>query len=154
LYPKLLTVDRSNGQMRTISNNQHASFHPSSINFGRKPVDFGVNHLSYFTLMHSKKLYAWDTGPAEDLAIVLLGGEPDFRLISDSVFIDRKIKFQISPKSNIALKILRGQLNTILAHRFRGKVLTESQIIWEELASDVLGKAKIEDEGAPIIVTN
>lgn len=51
LYPKILSVDSQTGQMRTILNNQQASFHPSSINFGRKPTDFGVNHLAYFTLM-------------------------------------------------------------------------------------------------------
>lgn len=51
LYPKILTIDAKNGEMRTVTNNQHALFHPSSVNFGRKPNDFGVNHLFYFTLM-------------------------------------------------------------------------------------------------------
>jgi ATP-dependent RNA helicase DHX29 len=50
LYPKILSVD-SKGQMRTVSNEKPASFHPSSVNFGRKATDFGVNYLSYFTLM-------------------------------------------------------------------------------------------------------
>ena len=54
LFPKVLAVDPTKGQMRTISNNQHASFHPSSVNFGRKPTDFGVNHLAYFTLMYDQ----------------------------------------------------------------------------------------------------
>ena len=51
LYPKVLAVNPTGNEMRTITNNQAASFHPSSVNFGRKPKDFGVNHLSYFTLM-------------------------------------------------------------------------------------------------------
>jgi len=55
LFPKLLAVDQM-GYMRTISNNQHASFHPSSVNFGRKPTEFGVNHLAYFTLMYVRPL--------------------------------------------------------------------------------------------------
>lgn len=50
LYPKVLAVDSANGQMRTI-NNQPAYFHPSSVNFGKKPSDFGVSYLTYFTLM-------------------------------------------------------------------------------------------------------
>lgn len=52
LYPKLLIVD-SGGvqQLKTLSNNQLVSFHPSSVNFGRRPLDFGVNYLSYFTIM-------------------------------------------------------------------------------------------------------
>ncbi|KAG6911865.1 hypothetical protein DXG01_000112 [Tephrocybe rancida] len=146
LFPKILAIDPTNGQMRTISNNQHASFHPSSVNFGKKPKDFGVNHLAYFTLMHSKRLYAWETGPVDDMAMLLLCGECDFKLISDSAFIDRKIKYRIPPKSNIALKFLRTQLWSLLAHQFRGKPLTESQILWNEIAMLVLGKVKLEAE--------
>ncbi|KAJ7170010.1 P-loop containing nucleoside triphosphate hydrolase protein [Mycena filopes] len=140
LYPKILSVDHSNGQMRTISNNQQASFHPSSINFGRKTTDFGVNHLAYFTLMHSKKLYAWETGPVDDMALTLLCGDADFKLISNTVLIDRnKIKFQLSPKCIIALKFLRTHLASILAQQFRGKPLVESQVIWNDIAMSVLG---------------
>jgi len=51
LYPKILSVDSKSGHLRTITNNQAASFHPSSVNFGRNPIDFGSNHLMYFTLM-------------------------------------------------------------------------------------------------------
>ncbi|KAJ7727845.1 P-loop containing nucleoside triphosphate hydrolase protein [Mycena maculata] len=143
LYPKILSIDHSNGQMRTITNNQHASFHPSSANFGRKPTDFGVNHLAYFTLMHSKKLYAWETAPVDDLAMLLLCGDADFKLISNAAFIDRKIKFQVSPKCNIALKFLRTHLTSILAQQFRGRPLHESQVLWNEIASSVLGKEKL-----------
>ncbi|KAF9456536.1 P-loop containing nucleoside triphosphate hydrolase protein [Collybia nuda] len=146
LFPKILGVDWTNGQMRTISNSQHASIHPSSVNFGKKPVDFGVNHLAYFTLMHSKKLYAWETGPVDDIAIVLLCGEYDCKLISDSAVIDRKIKFRVPPKTNIALKVLRYQLGSLLAHQFRGRALNESQSSWNELSLMVLGKIKIEDD--------
>ncbi|KAF7966231.1 hypothetical protein HWV62_39469 [Athelia sp. TMB] len=144
LYPKILAIE--GGQLRTITNNQLAAFHPSSINFRRQAADFGVHYLSYFTLMHSKKLYAWETGPVDDLSLLLLCGETDFKLVSNSTFIDRnKIKFHISPKSNIALKILRNHLGLTLAQLFRGKVLNETQAQWFELALIVLGKVKIED---------
>ncbi|KAK0506080.1 P-loop containing nucleoside triphosphate hydrolase protein [Armillaria luteobubalina] len=146
LYPKILAVDPTTNQMRTISNNQLAAFHPSSINFGRKPSDLGANHLAYFTLMHSKKLYAWETTPVDDLAILLLCGESEAKLISDSFSIDRKIKFRVAPKTNIALKHLRTQLATVLSQQLRGKVLNESQILWNEMALSVLGKVKVEDE--------
>ncbi|KAJ4483983.1 P-loop containing nucleoside triphosphate hydrolase protein [Lentinula lateritia] len=151
LYPKVLAVDVFKGQMRTLSNNQQASFHPSSVNFGKKPTDLGTNHIAYFTLMHSKKLYAWETGPVDDMAMLLLCGEVDFKLISNAAFIDRKVKFQIAPKTNIALKFLRTQLTSLLWYQFRGKILTESQILWNELALMVLGKVKIEDLHAPSI---
>lgn len=53
LYPKLLCIDITNGlQMRTLSNNQTAFFHPSSINFRTKPKEIAANYLVYFTLMY------------------------------------------------------------------------------------------------------
>ncbi|KAK0465179.1 P-loop containing nucleoside triphosphate hydrolase protein [Desarmillaria tabescens] len=146
LYPKILAVDPTTNEMRTISNNQLAAFHPSSVNFGRKPGDLGANHLAYFTLMHSKKLYAWETTPVDDLAILLLCGESEAKLISDTFSIDRKIKFRVAPKTNIALKHLRTQLAAVLSQQLRGKVLNESQILWNEMALSVLGKVKVEDE--------
>jgi len=53
LYPRILTIDSNTSLMRTISNNQTVHFHPSSTNFGRKPLDVsgGANCLVYFTLM-------------------------------------------------------------------------------------------------------
>ncbi|KDQ63609.1 hypothetical protein JAAARDRAFT_119632 [Jaapia argillacea MUCL 33604] len=149
LYPKILSIDPRNGHMQTISNSQIASFHPSSVNFGRNASDFGVNHLHYFTLMHSKKLYAWETGPADDIGLLLLCGECDFKLISDSAFIDRKIKFRIPPKSNIALKWLRTQLGSLLAAQFRGRPIVESQVYWNELAMMILGKVKPQEGVGP-----
>ncbi|EIN14170.1 P-loop containing nucleoside triphosphate hydrolase protein [Punctularia strigosozonata HHB-11173 SS5] len=146
LYPKILSID-GKAQMRTITNEKAASFHPSSVNFGRKPTDFGVNYLSYFTLMQSKKLYAWETGPADDVALLLLCGDPDFKLISDSVIVDRKIRYRIPPKTHIALKHLRHQLNASLALQFRGQPLTESQVLWSQMAENVLGKIKIKEDG-------
>ncbi|KAI0932374.1 hypothetical protein AcW2_001025 [Taiwanofungus camphoratus] len=142
LYPKILAIDPSLGDMRTITNNQPAFFHPSSINFGKKPKDFGVNHLCFFTLMHSKKLYAWETGPVDDISLALLCGEPEFRLLSNTVFVDRKIRFRLSPKSGVALKILRNQLSTLLSVQLRGDPLILSQLQWYELAMMVLGKIK------------
>jgi ATP-dependent RNA helicase DHX29 len=51
LYPKILKVDPTNGQLSTVTNSQAVSFHPSSVNFRRRPQDFGVNHLAFFTIM-------------------------------------------------------------------------------------------------------
>jgi hypothetical protein len=44
------------------------------------------------------------------------------QLVSNAAFIDRKIKYQVSPKCNIALKFLRMHLVSILAQQFRSKV--------------------------------
>ncbi|KAI0757146.1 P-loop containing nucleoside triphosphate hydrolase protein [Daedaleopsis nitida] len=159
LYPKILAVEPLKREMRTITNNQPASFHPSSVNFKRRLGDFGVNHLCYFTLMHSKKLYAWETGPVEDMALLLLCGDAEFKLMADSAAIDRKVRFRITPKTSVALKLLRSQLGAILAAQFRTRPLTESQIRWNEIAMMILGKVKLEgppqlQDGVTLVVNN
>ncbi|KAF9474475.1 P-loop containing nucleoside triphosphate hydrolase protein [Pholiota conissans] len=146
LYPKMLSLDRKNAHLHTIANNQHAFLHPSSVNFGRNLLEFGVNHLAYFTLMHSKKLYAWETGPVDDLAMILLCGECDFKLASNMAFIDRRLKFTSSPKTNIALKILRERLANLMSLQFQGKTLTDSQAKWMEIGILALSHAKLKDE--------
>ena len=91
LYPKLLHVNPSTGQLTTISNNQSVAFHPSSVNFKRKPSDFGVNHLTYFTLMfvdHLVSLYQ------------LLNDDPGIRR---SYTLGRPVQWRISPSCCFAV---------------------------------------------------
>ncbi|KAJ3558034.1 hypothetical protein NM688_g1149 [Phlebia brevispora] len=145
LYPKILSVERgknSRDKLLTITNNQPVSFHPSSINFMRRPDNFGVNYLCYFTIMQSKKMYAWETGPVDDLALLLLCGDPDFKLTSNSVLVDRKIRYRLEPKTNVALKYLRNQLGLLLAAQFRGESLANSQVPWHDIAITILSKVK------------
>ncbi|EJD52139.1 P-loop containing nucleoside triphosphate hydrolase protein [Auricularia subglabra TFB-10046 SS5] len=142
LYPRIISIDATSGQLRTITNNQVVAFHPSSVNFKRRPRDLLVNHLCYFTVMQSKKLYAWETGGVDDAALLLLCGELDSKLIAESLALDRKIRFRVAPKTNLALKYLRDQLSGILAVQMRGRDLTEQQKRWFELAMFVLGRRK------------
>ncbi len=65
------------------------------------------------------------------------------------VIIDRKTRFRVSPKTNIALKFLRSQLADVLGSQLRGKVLTESRILWNELGMVVLGKIPVDEEKEP-----
>jgi ATP-dependent RNA helicase DHX29 len=51
LYPKILSVDREQGLLQTVTNSRTVAFHPSSVNFKRKPQDFGVHYLAFFTIM-------------------------------------------------------------------------------------------------------
>ncbi|CAA7266563.1 unnamed protein product [Cyclocybe aegerita] len=146
LYPKVLSIDGKYGELRTITNNQQAFFHPSSVNFGKNAANFDVHHLAYFTLMHSKKLYAWETGPIDDLSLLLLCGECDFKLVADMTSIDRKIKYSLPPKTGVALKILRDQLSSLLAHQYQGKALTSNQRLWKEIGLLALGRTKIVDK--------
>lgn len=100
LYPKILSIDAAGG-LRTVSNQQPVSIvseqpepsdaqHPSSINFGLPKQEFGSNHLVYFTLMQSKKLYAWESGPIDDRALALLCGD----------LVDTKVSWSNSKQSH------------------------------------------------------
>jgi len=153
LYPKVLTIDPLSGQMRTVTNNQPVSFHPSSVNVGKRLSEFGVNYLMYFTIMQSKKLYAWETGPIDNLALLLLCGDSEVKLSSEAIILDRKIKFRVGPRSCIALKHLRDQFNTILSLKMRHQPLNATQERWYSLALMVLSRAVPEDaSGAQSIV--
>lgn len=113
LYPKILVIDPIDRKsIKTVSNGQACRFHPSSVN-SRGSLDFRGNHMAYFTLMyvqsplarvdrptfrrHSKKLYAWETGPVDDLALMLLCGECEF-----------KVRWSLSPYPQSKLTIYRS----------------------------------------------
>ena len=83
LYPKLLQIDGKSYQLKTIGNNQPASIHPSSVNFKMRLGDLirgNAGYMLYFTMMQSKRLYAWETGLLDDRAVLLLCGDPDFKV--------------------------------------------------------------------------
>ncbi|KAG8844850.1 hypothetical protein FRB96_002810 [Tulasnella sp. 330] len=152
LYPKILCVDPATGALRTLSNNRQAAFHPSSVNFDRellkperirKPRETGVNFWCFFNLLHTKTLFASETGPVDNLAMLLMCGDAEFKLVAESASVDRKIEYRFPPKTSLALKILREQLVAIVALRMRGKVLDESQVEWFELALQILKRVKI-----------
>ena len=52
LFPKLLVVEK--GKMQTLGNSQPVAFHPSSVNFKKRPGDIVGSGmcLMYFTLMY------------------------------------------------------------------------------------------------------
>lgn len=100
--------------------------------------------------MQSKKLYAWEVGPVDDRALVLLcGDQSDFRvsqpygygivaelrhqLSASSFQIDRKIKYRIEPKTLLAIKLLRERLAAAMIVRMRGKPMSERQQRWFDL---------------------
>ncbi|KAK0561755.1 hypothetical protein OC861_005661 [Tilletia horrida] len=125
LYPKLLSIDGKNHQLRTIGNNAPASIHPSSVNRRLRyhALQKTVHHLLYFTMMQNakKRMFAWDTGPADDRALLLMCGEANFYLAANSVYIDRqKLRFGVSDaKTILALRMLRDSLWRLINATFR-----------------------------------
>lgn len=152
LYPKVLAFDPTKNELKTITNNQSVWVHPSSINSNQRLSDIGSNFFSYFTLMHSKKLYAWEIGPVDDLAMLLLCGDSEFRLATDIATIDRnKVRFNILPKSNVALKYLRTNMANVLASQFRGRALDQIQSRWKDSGMSVLARLRHKDDDAALI---
>jgi len=154
LYPKILVADKGDERstkrhgptLKTLTNNQVASLHPSSVNFHKAPLDpaLGIRHLSYYTLMHSKKLYAWETGPVDDLALILLCGQSDIKLLSESFVIDRKIKYKILPTTSLALKYLRKNFKINIDTLLKGATLTPTQEKWNNTLLRVLSRVSEE----------
>ncbi|KAG8705553.1 hypothetical protein FRC08_001613 [Ceratobasidium sp. 394] len=135
MYPKIISIDPSSGQMQTINNNRPVAFHPSSVNFKKLPRDFGLNYLCYSTLMQSKKLYASETGPASDLALILLCGDCEFKVASEQIIIDRKIRYRVLGKTALALKALKARLSSNMMLRLRAR--QSEGDVWSGLALEL-----------------
>ncbi|CBQ67989.1 probable DNA/RNA helicase (DEAD/H box family II) [Sporisorium reilianum SRZ2] len=146
LYPKLLHIDSKTYQLKTIGNHQPTSIHPSSVNFRAKMSELvrgQSSYMLYHTMMQSKKLYAWETGLMDDKAVYMLCGDGEFRLASNSLYVDRQ-RIRIAsadPKTLVALKTLREGLGRLMkaSSRSPGKEWTETQQRLFELACRVLG---------------
>jgi ATP-dependent RNA helicase DHX29 len=145
LYPKLLAIDPRSYQIRTIGNNQPAAIHPSSINFRLRFGDLpkGVSNLVYFTIMQSRRLYARETAPVLDAALLLLCGDVDYKFSCNSIYIDRnKLRFRLpSLASLLSLKLLREQLSRLITASFRspGKPWTKDQVEAFDIVLGALG---------------
>jgi ATP-dependent RNA helicase DHX29 len=145
LYPKLLVVDSRNGALKTLTNNAPASIHPSSVNFKLRldSLPRSIHHLVYFTIMQSRRLYAWETAAVEERAVLLLCGEADFKFSSTSLYIDRqriRVTFY-DRKMQYALRAIRQRLGRLLntSYRSPGRGWEENDERMFELVCQFLG---------------
>ena len=65
------------------------------------------------------------------------------QLSSDTISVDRKIKFSVTPRVNLALKVLREQIGNLLAHQYQGKSPVDIQNSWKDIGLQALGRMKI-----------
>lgn len=123
LYPKLLVIDGQNGTFRTLTNNAPAVIHPSSVNFKVKvdQLPQGFHHFVYYSIMQSRRLFAWETAAVDNRALLVLCGEADFKFSAPCLLIDRqRLRFTVADVKNLmALKILRMRLAKILQGAYR-----------------------------------
>ncbi|GAA5869867.1 hypothetical protein JCM3774_000517 [Rhodotorula dairenensis] len=152
MYPKLLVIDPQNGSLRTLANSAPAAIHPSSVNFapGRR-VDFGqgTRFAAFFQAMHTKKLYIWDSGAVDELAVHLLCGNADFQLPAQSISIDRKIRTRLEdPKSALAIRFLREKWREIFNRKMKDPAAPVDPRLepWLALVADAIKSPHREDD--------
>jgi hypothetical protein len=66
----------------------------------------------------------------------------EIQVSSESVIVDRKIKFHVDPPSAVALKHLRARIQRMIQSKLGGRKLITPELsdTWESLAMAVLGK--------------
>ncbi|GAA6031102.1 hypothetical protein JCM8097_004004 [Rhodosporidiobolus ruineniae] len=122
MYPKLVLVDQQTGALKTLANSAPAAIHPSSVNFqpGRRSDPFGTRFATFFTAMHTKRLYIWESGAVDERAVYLLCGNADFQLPAHSLSIDRKIRTRLyDPQTLLALKLLREKWTQLFQRKMK-----------------------------------
>lgn len=109
LYPKVLVSDGS--QLRTLTNNQPTRVHPSSALHGM-PLTQPGKHVLYYTIMMSRRLYAWEAAVIDARALLLVCGDVEFRHSSSSLTLDKtRGRFACrAPDAVVAIRVLRDQL--------------------------------------------
>lgn len=92
---------------------------------------------------------AWETGSSDDLAVMLLCGDVDTKLATESVVLDRKVRFAASAKSAYGVKVLRQYYDSIFNERIKHPtaVLTDNQMAWWTLICEALKSEEVEDKG-------
>lgn len=109
LYPKVLVSDGS--QLRTLTNNQPTRVHPSSA-LHCMPLTQPGKHVLYYTIMMSRRLYAWEAAVIDARALLLVCGDVEFRHSSSSLTLDKtrgRFAFR-APDALVAIRVLRDQL--------------------------------------------
>lgn len=121
MYPKLLIVDEGTQQMRTLTNNQPAVVHPSSVNARKALGAPSLHFVLYHSIVYSHRLYAWETAVVDDRMVLLVGGEAEWRHTAKSVSLDhnRVRMTAYDGPSLVALRILRDQLRCMMQASFQ-----------------------------------
>ena len=119
-YPQLLVAEERSMQMRTLTNNQPAAVHPSSLNARKILATPSAHFVLYHSILFSSRLYAWETALVSDRMVLLVGGEAEFKHTSRSVFLDhnRVRAGTLDAPSLVALRILRVQLRRMIQDFF------------------------------------
>ena len=133
-YPKLLR--REGNAWRNVATNQSISVHPSSVN--KTPVSGSQppKYLSFYHIMGSgNKFYnAHETSAVDEMAILLLCGEVEFRMYAGVIAVDgTRIRYAVREWRTMAvLKALAENIRRIVDAGIRhpGRELTDEDKFW------------------------
>jgi ATP-dependent RNA helicase DHX29 len=111
-YPKLLVRDGKG--WRNVASSRTVSLHPTSVNKGNQKLKF----LSYHSIMQatSKFYNAMSTTSVQELPLILLAGDVDFKLHAGVITVDsNRLRFAVKDwRTAIALKKLRTKLEEVV----------------------------------------
>ncbi|KAK6536166.1 hypothetical protein TWF281_000412 [Arthrobotrys megalospora] len=141
-YPKIISRDGKG--WKNIANNQSLNVAITSVNRKNKRTDW----LSYYNIFQSSNKYydAYETSRVNDIALVLLCGDAEFKLYAGAMIIDgNRIRFVFdSWRGMVAIRILRNRVRSITAQRWRSidSSISPGDIEWFDIAMRVLGRSK------------
>ena len=144
-YPKLLR--REGKAFRNVSTNQTITLHPTSVNkqsSSNPPPNTQLNlrppkWLSYYHIMAtgSKHYNAHETSAVDEMALVCLCGEAEFKMYAGVVVIDgSRIRFKVQHwRTMIVLKSLRRGLKRAVERWIKepGKGVGEEDAFWVDM---------------------
>jgi ATP-dependent RNA helicase DHX29 len=140
-YPKLLVRDGKG--WRNVANSQTVSLHPTSVN----KHNHTVKSLSYYSMMQtsgSKYYNALSTTAVQELPLILLAGDADFKLHAGVVTIDgNRLRFKVDEwKLALALKTMRARMEELVETRLKepGKDIPVRLKRWVDLFEKICGR--------------
>ncbi|KAF2402338.1 ATP-dependent RNA helicase A [Trichodelitschia bisporula] len=145
-YPKLLVRDGKG--WRNVANSQSVSLHPSSVN-KRNP---NLKYVSYYSMMQmsgNRPYNAMSTNGVQDLPLMLLAGEAEFKVYAGLVVIDgNRMRWKIDGwKGTIALKVFRKKMEEIVEKKLKAptKDLSPGLKRWMAMFEQVCANASLKD---------
>jgi ATP-dependent RNA helicase DHX29 len=140
-YPKVLVRDGKG--WRNVANSQSVSLHPTSVNKHNNTLKL----LSYYSMMQtsgSKYYNALSTTATQELPLILLAGDADFKLHAGVITIDgNRLRLKVDEwKLAVALKTMRARMEEVVELRLKepSKDVPSRLKRWIDLFEKICGR--------------
>ncbi|KAI7866161.1 P-loop containing nucleoside triphosphate hydrolase protein [Spinellus fusiger] len=136
LYPKIASLMRATGSF--ISEKLTMKIHPSSILFGHEK-GLSSEFVAYNTIiMNNDKVYLWEASSIDSIAVMLLATNMEIKHKQRRVVLDHWIHFSCFARSAVLVKLLRTELNNLLAAKMNQPDLDLTSVDQEIMSSMVM----------------